>query len=62
MGRPERLETYQREISERDRTDSTRAVAPLKRAPGALVVDTGELDVDGCVAAIVAALPADRRP
>jgi cytidylate kinase len=62
MGRPERLEIYQREIGERDRTDSTRAVAPLKRAPGALVVDTGELDVDGCVATIVAALPADRRP
>ena len=37
-------------------TDTTRAVAPLRRAPGALVLDTGELDVDGCVA-IVAALP-----
>jgi 23S rRNA pseudouridine2605 synthase len=56
MGRPDRLDTYQREISARDRTDSTRAVAPLKRAPGALVLDTGELDVGGCVDAIVAAL------
>jgi cytidylate kinase len=57
MGRPDRLETYQREITERDRTDSGRAVAPLRRAPGALVLDTGELDVDACVDAIVAALP-----
>ena len=57
MGRPDRLAPYQREIIERDRTDSSRAVAPLRRAPGALVLDTGELDVDDCVAAIVAALP-----
>ncbi len=57
MGRPDRLETYQREITERDRTDSGRAVAPLRRAPGALVLDTGELDVDASVDAIVAALP-----
>jgi cytidylate kinase len=62
MGRPDRLDTYQSEISARDRTDSTRAVAPLKRAPGALVLDTGELDVGGCVDAIVAALPAVHRP
>ena len=61
MGRPERLATYQKEIADRDRTDSTRAVAPLKRAPGALVLDTGELDVDRCVAAIVAALPVEWR-
>lgn len=61
MGRPDRVETYQREITQRDRTDSTRAVAPLRRAPGALVLDTGELDVDESVAAIVAALPPSRR-
>jgi hypothetical protein len=35
-------------------------VAPLKRAPGALVLDTGELDVAGCVEAIVATLPEGR--
>ncbi|HEV7200361.1 MAG TPA: (d)CMP kinase [Candidatus Limnocylindria bacterium] len=51
------MEAYEREITDRDRTDSTRAVAPLRRAPGALVLDTGELDVHACVAAIVAALP-----
>jgi 23S rRNA pseudouridine2605 synthase len=57
MGRPGRLDAYRREITERDRTDSTREVAPLRRAPGALVLDTGELDVEGCVTAILAALP-----
>ncbi len=56
-GRAVRADTYQREIIDRDHTDSTRAVAPLRRAPGALVLDSGELDVDACVTAIVAALP-----
>jgi cytidylate kinase len=57
MGRPGRLEAYRTEITERDQTDSTREVAPLRRAPGALVLDTGELDVEASVAAILAALP-----
>ena len=57
MGRPDRLAKYRREIEERDRTDTTRAVAPLRRAPEAIVVDTGELDVEASVDAIVAALP-----
>lgn len=56
MGRPHRLAAYRREIEDRDHTDMTRPVAPLRRAPGALVLDTGELDVDACVDAIVAAL------
>ena len=56
MGRPDRLAAYRREIEDRDRTDSTRAVAPLRRAPGSLVLDTGELDANGCVEAIVSAL------
>jgi cytidylate kinase len=56
MGRPDRLAAYRREIEDRDHTDMTRPVAPLRRAPGALVLDTGELDVDACVDAIVAAL------
>jgi cytidylate kinase len=57
MGRPGRLTAYREEITERDRTDSTREVAPLRRAPGALVLDTGELDIEESVAAILAALP-----
>jgi cytidylate kinase len=47
---------YRREIEDRDRTDTTRPVAPLRRAPGALVLDTGELDVGASVDAIIAAL------
>ena len=61
MGRPERADAYLAEIERRDAADSGRAVAPLRRAPDALVLDTGELDVAGCVAAIVAALPARSR-
>jgi cytidylate kinase len=57
MGRPERIETYLAEIRERDAADSGRAVAPLRQAPDALVLDTGELSVDACVDAIVARLP-----
>jgi cytidylate kinase len=57
MGRPERIETYLAEIRERDAADSGRAVAPLRQAADALVLDTGELSVDACVDAIVARLP-----
>jgi 23S rRNA pseudouridine2605 synthase len=56
MGRPDRLEAYRAEIEQRDAADAGRAVAPLRQAPDALVLDAGELDVDGCVDAIVAAL------
>ena len=41
-------------------TLSGRALAPLRKAEGALVLDTGELDVDACVEAIVAHLPEPR--
>jgi cytidylate kinase len=53
MGRPERLDEYRAEIERRDEADSGRAVAPLRKADGALVLDTGELGVDACVDAIV---------
>jgi cytidylate kinase len=58
MGRPDRAERYLHEIEERDAADTGRAVAPLRKAPGALVLDTGELDVDAAVDAIAAHLPA----
>lgn len=57
MGRPDRGDRYLAEIEERDAADMGREVAPLRKAPGALVLDTGELDVDACVEAIVAHLP-----
>ncbi|HET6381649.1 MAG TPA: (d)CMP kinase, partial [candidate division Zixibacteria bacterium] len=58
MGRPERVDAYLDEIRQRDAADSQRPVAPLRRAEGAMVLDTGELGVDACVEAIVAHLPA----
>ena len=57
MGRPKRGNRYLSEILERDAADTERPVAPLRKASGALVLDTSELDVAACVDAIVAALP-----
>ncbi len=56
MGASERYEAYLAEIEQRDAADSGREVAPLRQAAGALVLDTGELDVEACVDAIVARL------
>lgn len=52
MGAPERYAEYLAEIQRRDAADSGREVAPLRQAEGALVVDTGALDVDESVAVI----------
>ena len=56
MGAPERLADYLAEILRRDAADSGRAIAPLRQAEGALVLDTGRLSVSECVGAIVARL------
>ena len=53
MATPERMDEYLEEIRRRDAADSERAVAPLRISPDALIVDSGELDVDACVEAIV---------
>jgi cytidylate kinase len=58
MGTPGRAEAYLAEIERRDAADSGRDVAPLRQAPDALVLDTGQLGVDACVDAIVARLEA----
>ena len=44
------FEELKRQISERDRGDSTRAVAPLRRAADAIEVDTTRLTLDEVVA------------
>ena len=44
------------DIRSRDERDSNRAVAPLAQAPDAMLLDTSELDVEGAVAAAVAAV------
>jgi cytidylate kinase len=41
-------------LAARDRADSTRAIAPLARAPDAVELDTTELDFDQQVERIVA--------
>jgi cytidylate kinase len=53
MGAPERYEEYLAEILRRDAADSGREIAPLRQAEGAMVLDTGIMDVDACVDAIV---------
>jgi cytidylate kinase len=52
MGRPDRYLDYLAEIERRDDADSSRDIAPLRQASGALVLDTGELSVADCVQAI----------
>jgi cytidylate kinase len=42
-----------REVEERDARDSQRAIAPLKQAPDAVLVDTSDLPIDAVVQAIV---------
>ncbi len=51
-----RKEGQTEEIAHRDRIDSTRNTAPLTIAPGAIVIDSSELDVEGVVAAIMGRL------
>ena len=48
------LEQVMREVVERDRRDSERAVAPLRRAEDALLVDSSELGIEAVVERIVA--------
>jgi len=43
------LETVRREIALRDRQDTTRALAPLRKASDAVTVDTTDLDVEQVV-------------
>ena len=60
MGVPDRVDEYLVEIRRRDAADSSRNVAPLRIPDGALALDTGMLDVDACVEAIVRELDAIR--
>ena len=46
-------EAMRREVEARDRVDSERAVAPLRPAPDAIVIDTDHLTVDEVVDAIL---------
>ncbi len=50
------------EIEERDKTDSTRAISPLKKAPDALVIDTSDLTAHEVVDKVVQLCPKRRFP
>ena len=41
-----------KEIQQRDHQDSTRAIAPLKQAKDAVLLDTSDLDIPGVIAAM----------
>lgn len=53
-GEPIRYETVLADIKDRDERDTNRAVAPLKPAADALVLDTSELDIEGSLQAALA--------
>ena len=55
-GSKDSFEKVLAEIVMRDHQDSTRAIAPLKQAKDAVLVDTSALDIDGAVAAIRAVI------
>lgn len=42
-------EAMRKEVEERDRVDTQRAVAPLRPSPDALVIDTDRLDIEQVV-------------
>ncbi len=46
-------EAMRKEVEERDRVDTQRAVAPLRPAPDAVVIDTDRLDIDQVVELIL---------
>jgi CMP/dCMP kinase len=52
-GTPADLEQVRSEVTERDRRDSERAVAPLRQADDAVLVDSSELAIDEVVRRIV---------
>jgi cytidylate kinase len=47
-----------RDLARRDTFDSSRAASPLKRADGALELDTSDLDIDGVVEELIRLLAA----
>jgi len=53
-GRDEPIERVRADIRERDQKDLTRKVAPLRRAPDAIYVDTSNMTVDEVVEACAA--------
>jgi cytidylate kinase len=53
-------ETVLAEVKARDARDSSRAEAPLKPAPDAVLIDTSEMSIEDAIAAALAAIAARR--
>ena len=51
-GHKANFEQVLKDIQQRDHQDSSRAVAPLKQAKDAVLLDTSELDIEGVMAAL----------
>jgi len=60
MGRHAHYEDVLADIRARDERDSNRAAAPLVQAEDAVLLDTSDMDVDGAVAAAIAAVEEKR--
>jgi CMP/dCMP kinase len=56
------LDTIRDEVKERDRQDTTRALAPLVKAPDAIELDTSDLSVEEVVARMTTLVAARRTP
>ena len=52
-GTPQSYEEVLRDVELRDYQDSHRAIAPMKPAPDAVILDTSELDLEGSVQALL---------
>lgn len=52
-GHPSNIKTLADEIARRDAIDSTRAIAPLKPAPDAVIIDTTQCSIEDVVGMIV---------
>lgn len=61
-GMPADLETVRSEVAVRDHRDSTRPIAPLRRAPDAIEVDSSGLPIDDVVDRIVSRVKAIEAP
>ncbi len=59
-GQSAQLDVILKEINQRDYQDSHRAIAPLKQAKDAILVDTSDLDKEGVIA-VIQKLVEDRR-
>ncbi len=61
QGAPVTLDAVRTDVAARDAQDSNRELAPLRRAPDAIEVDTTDLTVDEVVAAMVSAVEQRQR-